>query len=234
MLGPSELASLWRAFNVQPPLAQAVVRITPIPGCGNGMVAAADISRGQELLRLPLSSILSVRSRDSRALANALQRAVSSPGPWQDYRRELMPARPVSASMLWTEAELAALQHGPAISAAREASLRHGNSRTSAGDSWALTMVCSRSFSFELEAEAAGGGWLRALLPFIDCFNHLPESPAEYAAAAAEAGADEPPSPWSLEGRDVVRGGAPPQPTVTTPCPELSPSPALNVARAWS
>ena len=201
MLAPSELASLWRAFNVQPPLAQAVVRITPIPGCGNGMVAASDIARGQELLRLPLDSCLSVRRgpRDSHALAEALQRAVSSPGPWQVYRSELMPARPVSASMLWTEAELAALQHGPAISAAREAARRHcagaGASRT-----WALTMVCSRSF--ELEAE--DGGWLRAQLPFIDCFNHLPESPAEYAAAATEASADEPPSPWSLEGCDVV------------------------------
>ena len=207
MFVPSDLTSLWRAFGVHPPLAQAVVSITPIPGCGNGMVAAADICRGQELLRLPLDSCLSVRRgpRDSRALADALQRAVSSPGPWQVYRHELMPAHPVSASMLWTEAELAALQHAPAISAAREAGQRH---RAGAGESWALSLVCSRSF----ELETAGGGRLRALVPFMDCFNHLPESPAEYAAAAAAGGADEPPSPWCLEGRDVVPAPSQPQP----------------------
>ena len=78
-----------------------------------------------------------------------------------------------------------------------------GRSRTPSLDEWkwAFSMVYSRSFSLE-ESRDGGKGPLRAMAPFVDMFNHVPESPAEYAAqydAWEAAGYDEPPSPWRLE-----------------------------------
>ena len=200
------LASLWRAFSVHPPYGDAPVSVAPISGCGNGMVATADIACGQALLSIPLEAGLSVPrgSSDGRALAAALQNAVSAPGPWQDYRSLLMPERPVPAAMFWSEDELEELQHGDAIELARSMRRRHvdrtggyGLRQSGAHDRWALSMVHSRSFHVD-----DGGRGIRALLPFADLFNHLPESPAEYRAAAEALGEDEPPSPWQLETDD--------------------------------
>ena len=157
---------------------------------------------------MPLDQAIATRRgpRDSRDLADALLRAVSSPGPWQGYRSAVLPPLPPPSSMFWSDAELVALQHDEAISAARAARRTH---RASAGDErsqWALAMVCSRSFCLGDES----GRRLRALLPFFDLFNHLPESPAEYAAAAPASGEDEPPSPWTIEEGAVVLRAAQP------------------------
>lgn len=177
------------------------------------MVATVDVGCGQELLRIPLEQGLFVQraGNDGRVLATALQRAVSEPGPWRDYRALVMPERPVPAAMFWSDDELEALQHDEAIELARSMRRRHvdraggygarslgGRSGSGSGnDIWALSMVHSRSFHID-----DGGRGVRALLPFADLFNHLPESPAEYRAAAEAFGDDEPPSPWELETDD--------------------------------
>jgi hypothetical protein len=60
---------------------------------------------------------------------------------------------------------------------------------------WALAVVLSRSILLH----DASGEPMRALVPMADLFNHLPESPAEYVAAADAAGEEDPPPCWEIE-----------------------------------
>lgn len=67
---------------------------------------------------------------------------------------------------------------------------------------WALAVVLSRSILLH----DARGGQLRALVPMADLFNHLPESPAEYIAAADASGEEDPPPCWELEEVPIIDG----------------------------
>ena len=188
------LAKLWTAAGATPPLGK-LLDVRTQPGTQNrGLYATKRIYAGDELLRVPLSSIVSVpRGPDEdAALATALGRATVERPLWVDYRRSVLP-KTTNAAMLWKEAEIRELQHPPAVALALDLRRRRDRFRASAPD-WAWSMVYSRSFSLELD-----GGYksrrMRACVPIMDLANHLPESPAAYAQACGDG--DEPLAPIS-------------------------------------
>ena len=195
------LAKLWTAAGATPPIGK-ILDVRTQPGTQNrGLYATKRIYAGDELLRVPLSSIVSVPRGpdDDAALATALGRATVERPLWVDYRRSVLP-KTTNAAMLWKEAEIRELQHPPAVALALDLRRRRDRFRASAPD-WAWSMVYSRSFSLELD-----GGYksrrMRACVPIMDLANHLPESPAAYARACGDG--DEPLAPISADDDSVV------------------------------
>ena len=195
------LAKIWTAAGATPPIGK-ILDVRTQPGTQNrGLYATKRIYAGDELLRVPLSSIVSVPRGpdDDAALATALGRATVERPLWVDYRRSVLP-KTTNAAMLWKEAEIRELQHPPAVALALDLRRRRDRFRASAPD-WAWSMVYSRSFSLELD-----GGYksrrMRACVPIMDLANHLPESPAAYARACGDG--DEPLAPISANDESVV------------------------------
>ena len=205
-----------------------------------GIMSSEAVSRGGSLLTVPLRSCLVVPRGpdDDAALAASLLRAVATDDNWMAYSRDFLP-RATDAAMTWEEEEIEELQVPSAVEAAQALAERctdtfeaenadsvdtdDGDGEGDGGDDegpsfetwrWALSMVYSRSFSLEALADGSEGPY-RALAPFVDLFNHLPESPSEYASRFDEweaDGFDEPPSPWRLvrpPSGDAASDGAP-------------------------
>ena len=138
--------------------------------------------------------------------------------------------------MLWQADEIAELQVEEIVEQAtslRERVTTTGSraytSRSERAWDWAMSMVYSRS----LVVEATDGSNFRALVPFLDMFNHKPESPVEYSARWSEGLVDDeqpPESPWRFTAdakhidlhaeASVGRGEE-----VTIPCAPRAPDP---------
>ena len=109
------LAKIWSAAGATPPIGK-ILDVRTQPGTQNrGLYATKRIHAGDELLRVPLSSIVSVPrgADDDAALATALGRATVERPLWVDYRRSVLP-KTTNAAMLWKEAEIAEL-HGTCV-----------------------------------------------------------------------------------------------------------------------
>ena len=207
------------ATQLASPLATAFGVQFSVPGLAlttsadgiRGVTAAAAVKRGEALLSIPFASCLNVPRGpdDDVELSTALLKATADgDSPWSAYRTTLLPEA-TGAAFTWVVDEIERLQ----LEKAREqASALRDRCEDAFADydqlddtvralgleewKWAVSMVYSRSFTID-----DGSGPRRVLAPFLDLFNHQPESPAEYAAAsnAWEAdGYDEPPSPWRL------------------------------------
>lgn len=179
----------------------------------SGVIALAPIGRGELLASVPLEACLfTARHRDDDVvLAQLLLDAAASSGRWSEYRAKILPPW-TGAAMFWEEAEAEELQWPQAVALARALRMRM-TSRTGGVYSaksknrdemrWALSIVYSRSFAVEdADDESAA---VRCLAPVLDLFNHVPESPVEYAARWAEQDDDDDPpaSPWRLKGSQV-------------------------------
>lgn len=171
------------------------------------------VARGDKLLSVPISSCLAVPRGpdDDVLLASALLRAVVSESAWGEYRESFLPDT-TGAAFTWEADEMGRLQLEAVCESATSLRQRcedaFGNEDEPLDDNllamgfdawcWAFSIVYSRSFTID----ADGSSPQRVLAPFVDLFNHQPESPAEYAAACElwEAdGLDEPPSPWRVD-----------------------------------
>ena len=101
------LAKIWTAGGATPPIGK-LLDVRTQPGTQNrGLYAAKRVYAGDELLRVPLSSIVSVPrgADDDAALATALGRATVERPLWVEYRRSVLP-KTTNAAMLWKEAEI--------------------------------------------------------------------------------------------------------------------------------
>ena len=179
----------------------------------SGVIALAPIGRGELLASVPLEACLyTTRHRDDDVvLAQLLLDAAADSGRWSEYRAKILPPW-TGAAMFWEEAEAEELQWPQAVALARALRMRMASrtggvysakSRNRDEMRWALSIVYSRSFAVEDaddESEA-----VRCLAPVLDLFNHVPESPVEYAArwAEQEEEDDPPASPWRLMGSQV-------------------------------
>mmetsp|Transcript_3341 Transcript_3341/g.5910 ORF Transcript_3341/g.5910 Transcript_3341/m.5910 type:complete len:513 (+) Transcript_3341:49-1587(+) len=192
-----------------------------------GVFALADIHRGSLLASVPLSSCLTVPSEsgEDAKLASAFLEALETE-KWCNYAENILPGTS-DAAFLWSDTELNELQFYEARDAADDIRQRFKEMLTDrdkeeddnndvdadeedsdeekADDEdlsleelrWALSMIYTRSF----DVDHLDGKPLRALAPFLDLFNHQPESPLEYAHQVRDWEADgfeEPPSPWRI------------------------------------
>jgi len=164
--------------------------------CGRGLVATARIAPGEVLVAVPWRETVRVfedghDDPDDVRLALELLRVLNEGGDgpddprvavWRAYR-PMLPSS-TGAAAFWRPENIRALQHDDAVdrtadlaAAFRAHARRHADAsacRTEADVLWALSMVHSRSFSAETSR-----GRARVLVPFVDLFNHRPESPAQ-------------------------------------------------------
>ena len=176
-----------------------------------GVYAEKAVRRGDKLLSVPLSSCVYVErgADDDIELAFALLDAIDDGAtPWSAYKTNVLPES-TGAAFAWASADqIDALQLPSTIECCqglRDRCEAVATDEDYPGDDpdafrWAFSIVYSRSFNVEMPSPSAPA--LRMLAPLLDMFNHLPESPSEYASNAADweaDGYDEPPSPWRSE-----------------------------------
>eukprot|EP00316_Scyphosphaera_apsteinii_P008586 CAMPEP_0119300166 /NCGR_PEP_ID=MMETSP1333-20130426/2158_1 /TAXON_ID=418940 /ORGANISM="Scyphosphaera apsteinii, Strain RCC1455" /LENGTH=451 /DNA_ID=CAMNT_0007301847 /DNA_START=182 /DNA_END=1537 /DNA_ORIENTATION=- len=208
-----DLASLYRSFGAAPALGSILSVAEMSPGL-RGIRAETHIEYGQLLIRVPINCCLICRRSPnddielSTLLLDTIADQDSSCPSWKAYSEHL--PKKTGAAMLWEAEEIMELQAPQACRLAetlsariKETGARLYDIREGLGEddwTWAMSIIYSRS----LVVNGRGFSY-RALVPFVDMFNHQPESPVEYAekwrALDFEDTLD---SPWYLTDDDCI------------------------------